>query len=256
MQYVGRLAQIQQAASRTADYAARRAATFHELRPSTGEVILEIGCGSGLFAREIAQAVGAAGRTCAIDVSPAQVEAARFNCDGLSNVELRVGSALALPFGDATFDAVASIQVLEYIDDAPKALVETRRVLRPGGRFVNFATNWGALFWNSGQPARTQQVLRAWDTHAPYPNLPAVLRAFLLDAGFSEIHQSPVSILNTTYDQETYSYWLARLMAAFAAERQSMTEAAAEQWLEDLAEAQRRNEYMFCSIAVVTRAVR
>ena len=75
-------------------------------------------------------------------------------------------------------------------------------------------------------------------------------------AGFSGIHQSPVSILNTTYDQETYSYWLARLMAAFAAERQFMTEAAAEQWLEDLAGAQRRNEYMFCSIAVVRQAVR
>jgi ubiquinone/menaquinone biosynthesis C-methylase UbiE len=256
MQYAGQLAQIQQAASRTEDYAARRAATFRELSATTGEAVLEIGCGSGLFAREIAEAVGAAGQVCAIDVSTEQVEAARVNCAGLSNVELRVGSALALPYADDVFDAVASIQVVEYIADVPAALAEMHRVLKPGGRLVNFATNWGALFWNSRQPARTQEVLKAWHEHAPHPNLPAVLRALLADAGFSGIHQSAVSILNTTYDTATYSYWLARLIAAFAVERQLLAPDATEQWLEDLADAARCNKYLFCSIAVVTRALR
>ena len=256
MQYVGQLAQIQQAASRTDDYVARRAATYQALSPEIGETVLEIGCGSGLFIKQISEAVGTSGRACAIDVSADQVEAARANCADLSNVELRVASALALPYADGVFDAVATIQVLEYVEDVPLALAEMHRVLRSGGRFVNFATNWGALSWNSPNPALTSQILEAWDEHAPYPNLPAVLRALLIKGGFTTISQSAVSVLNTTYDAVTYSYWLARLVAAFAVERQLLPQDAASQWLDDLAETARRGEYLFCSIAVVTTANR
>jgi protein-L-isoaspartate O-methyltransferase len=53
MQYTGEIAQIQQAASRTADYAARRVATFEGLAPRAGENILEVGCGSGLFVKQV-----------------------------------------------------------------------------------------------------------------------------------------------------------------------------------------------------------
>jgi ubiquinone/menaquinone biosynthesis C-methylase UbiE len=256
VQYAGALAQIQQAASRTEDYAARRAAAFRALSPRNGEAVLEIGCGGGLFARQVAEAVGPTGRVFAIDMSSEQIAAARANCAALANVDLQVASALALPWGDSAFDAVASVQVLEYIDDVPAALSEMRRVLRSGGRLVNFATNWGALFWHSRQPQRTQQMLEAWHRHAPHPNLPAVLRALLAQAGFSGIRQSGVSILNTTYDAETYSYWLARLLAVFAVEQRLLPSDEAEQWLEDLAEAARRDEYLFCSMAVVTEAVR
>lgn len=189
-------------------------------------------------------------------VSADQVEAARVNCADLSNVELRVGSALDLPYADGWFDAVATIQVLEYLAEVPLALTEMYRVLKPGGRFINFATNWGAVFWNSQQAALTLQILKAWDEHAPYPNLPAVLRARLIKGCFSTINQRAVSLLNTTYDTATYSYWLARLIAAFVVERHLLPQEAAEQWLEDLAETARRDEYLFCSIAVVTRANR
>ena len=58
MRYTGELAQIQQAASRTADYGARRAATFENLTPAAREIILEVGCGSGLFVKQMAEAVG------------------------------------------------------------------------------------------------------------------------------------------------------------------------------------------------------
>jgi arsenite methyltransferase len=256
MQYSGELAQIQQAASRTADYAARRAATFAALSPSPGEVILEVGCGSGLFTCEVAKAIGSAGQAHAIDASDDQVAAARSICQSLDHAHVQVGSALALPYPSAVFDAAASIQVLEYIADVELALAEQHRVLKPGGRFVNFATNWGTLFWNSRSPDRTRQVLNAWDAHAPYPNLPATLRCLLVGAGFSDVQQSPVSILNTTYDAETYSFWLARLIAAFVVAQQLVPQSTATAWLDDLAEAQAYNEYMFCSMAVVTRASR
>ena len=255
MQYTGEIAQIQQAASRTADYAARRAATFEGLAPKAGEHILEVGCGSGLFIKQVAEAVGPSGRAHAVDVSEDQITVARSACSGLSAVELRVASALDLPYAAESFDAVASIQVLEYIYDVDCALRELRRVLKPAGRFVNFATNWDAVFWNSRSPDRERQILDGWRKHAPFPNLPAVLRPRLAAADFAVVRQSPVSILNTTYNMETYSYWLARLVAAFVVERQLVAPEIAAAWLDDLADAVERDEYMFCSMAVVTWAV-
>src|SRR5262245_33352977 len=190
MQFTGDLARFQQAATRTEDYAARRAATLRALEARRGEILLEVGCGSGLFLRELAEAVGPTGKACGIDVSEEQLQAARSNCADLASVELRTGSALALPYSTSSFDAVASIQVLEYIDDVQHALAEMRRVLKPGGRLVNFATTWGALFWNSRDPARMKKMLDAWGFHAPHANPPARLRALLTAAGFSAVGQS------------------------------------------------------------------
>ena len=64
-----------------------------------------------------------------------------------------------------------------------------------------------------------------------------------------------VSVLNTTYDTQTYSYWLARLIAAFVVERHLVTESTARLWLDDLAEAYAHDSYMFRSMAVVTWAL-
>src|SRR5262245_20466155 len=187
MDYSGRLAELQQSASKTTDYAARRTATLHVLAPSAGEAILDVGCGSGLLLREIAAAVGNTGKACGIDLSNDQLSAARANCADLANVELRVGDIRDLPYPDASFDAVASIQVLEYLDDVSRALAEIHRTLKPNGRVINFATVWDALFWHSPEPARTQRMLNAWRAHAPHPNLPPFLRALMANAGFTSV---------------------------------------------------------------------
>jgi arsenite methyltransferase len=204
---------------------------------------------------QVSAAVGASGRVHAVDVSEDQIAVARSACSGLSTVELRVANALDLPYSAKSFDAVASIQVLEYINDVDRALHELRRVLKPGGRFVNFATNWDTVFWNSSRPDRERQILDGWRNHARFPNLPAVLRPRLAAAGFAVVRQSPVSILSAAHDTSTYSYWLARLAAAFVVERQLVAPEAAAAWLDDLADAVERDEYMFCSMAVVTCAV-
>ena len=64
-------------------------------------------------------------RTVSLDIDPRGL-----GSDGVC------GSALALPFPDATFDAVAAFDVVEHCDPEDVALAEVHRVLRPGGRFV------------------------------------------------------------------------------------------------------------------------
>jgi hypothetical protein len=112
----------------------------------------------------------------------------------------------------------------------------------------------GCAFLALSRAGPTKTILEAWNSHAPHPNLPASLRRLLTDAGFSGIHQAPVALLNCRYDDQAYSYWLARLVAGFATGRGLVDKDEAAQWLEDLSVAESRNEYLFYSTAVVTRA--
>jgi arsenite methyltransferase len=82
------------------------------LAPKVGKTVLDVGCGSGLFAGDFAALVGSSGKVCGIDVSDDQLEVTRMNCAQLANVELRLGDALAVPYPATAIDAIVSIRVL------------------------------------------------------------------------------------------------------------------------------------------------
>lgn len=92
--------------------------------------ILEIGCGTGVFAARL-QAENPMATLVAIDQSARMVELARGR-----GVDARVADATALPFDDACFDVVAAMWMLYHMPDLDGALAQVRRVLRPGGLFV------------------------------------------------------------------------------------------------------------------------
>ena len=85
-------------------------------------VALDLGSADGPSAAWFREATG---RTVSLDIDPRGLGA-----DGVC------GSALALPFADQAFDAVAAFDVIEHCDPEAEALAEVHRVLRPGGRFV------------------------------------------------------------------------------------------------------------------------
>lgn len=100
--------------------------------------VLEVGCGSGAFVTFVARAVGKTGKVYAFDIQPKmlkQLEAKlkRSENRDIKNIELILGSAYELPFGDNSLDVVYMVTVLQEIPDKKKALKEIRRVLKPGG---------------------------------------------------------------------------------------------------------------------------
>jgi ubiquinone/menaquinone biosynthesis C-methylase UbiE len=254
--FAGEMARLQHAVAQCHDLVVRRTVVLQTLAPRTGERLLEIGCGGGFYAIEAGRFVGPSGRVSAVDISADQVDAARARCAELPWVECRVVGATDLPYPDAEFDAVYGNHVLEYIADLDQTLAELRRLLRPGGRLVFVATIWSWLIWHSADPARMRRLLAAWDAQAPYPDLPAILLAHLRQAGLQPLRQTPILVLNTSYNANSYSYWLARLLTPFVTSRQAVDEAEAAAWLAEFDDLERRGEYFFSATPVLTEAVR
>ena len=94
--------------------------------------VLDVACGPGNFTRDFAAAAGE-GLVVGIDASASMLETA-VRETGDANVAYVRGDASALPFRDATFDAVCCFAALYLIEEPRRALAEIVRVLAPGGR--------------------------------------------------------------------------------------------------------------------------
>lgn len=108
------------------------------LSPEPGERLLEIGVGTGYYSLELAEWVGPDGRLELFDLQREFLDhVMRAAAErGLANLVPTQGDARALPYADASIDAVVLTAVLGEIPDPERALAEIRRVLRPNGRLV------------------------------------------------------------------------------------------------------------------------
>ena len=116
------------------------------LRP--GLALLDIGCGPGTITADLAELV-APGQAIGLDASAeviAQAEAYAAN-RGITNLRCEVGDLFSLSYDDATFDVVHAHQVLQHLVDPGAALLEMRRVLRPGGVAAVRDSDYGAFVW-------------------------------------------------------------------------------------------------------------
>ena len=111
---------------------------LRELAPKPGDTVLELASGFGDTSHAAAELVGESGRIIATDFSPTMVESARRRGDelGLTNVEYRVMDAENIELEDDSVDGVLCRCGYMLMPDPARALVETRRVLKPGGRLA------------------------------------------------------------------------------------------------------------------------
>lgn len=104
--------------------------------PRPGEVVLDLGCGTGAATRAAARAVGSAGHVFGVDVQPGMLDVAARTSPIGGTVEWIEGSALTLPLPDHSVTLALGAQVLQFLPDRASALRELKRVLQPGGRLA------------------------------------------------------------------------------------------------------------------------
>ena len=125
---------------------------LEKVAPQPGERVLEIGCGGGLVAIEIAKAVAPVGSVLGFDISEPLVGLAtrRATKAGAGNVRFIAGDAQTDTMPGAPFDVVVSQFGVMFFADPVAAFAHIRRHLRPGGRLV-FAC-WQSMRENAWFP--------------------------------------------------------------------------------------------------------
>lgn len=101
-----------------------------------GDRAIDVACGTGKLAAELATRVGPFGQVLAVDLASRMIERAAAAHRDVVQLEFRVAKALALPAADATFDAATIAFGLRNLPDFEAGFREMRRVVRPGGRVV------------------------------------------------------------------------------------------------------------------------
>lgn len=119
-----------------AQLAPAQARLLETASPAPGERVLDIACGTGLVTFPLAERVGHGGAVVGTDLSQRMVEAARARAAVLEypNVTFTRMGAEALELEDASFDLTVCALGLMYGPNPRRALLEMRRVLKPGGR--------------------------------------------------------------------------------------------------------------------------
>lgn len=126
----------------TADIGGKALAQCQYMTPTLLDVLrknpklrlLDVGCGSGAIAIELAR-LAPEGQITGIDISGAVLESARVQAEsqGLQNISFVEGDACDLPFEDATFDLVCTHQAVAHFQDHLKAIKEMKRITKKGG---------------------------------------------------------------------------------------------------------------------------
>lgn len=253
MEYTGENAKRLEKTYLTRDVKAQRSETIRQLDLSIGESVLDIGCGPGYLCESMAQIVGRDGAVVGIDISTDLI--AVCNRQKSSTwISYAIGQATELSHADASFDAVVCTQVAEYVPDVDRVLMETFRVLKPGGRTIFVATDWDAVVWHSESPERMASVMRSWEAHCAHPHLPRSMPRRLADAGFRLDGASIFPILNLQYDDDSYSRGLAQSIRNFVGRRTDVSADDLNEWHREFDRLNEAGRYFFSTNRYIFRA--
>jgi arsenite methyltransferase len=237
----------------TKDVIAQRWETIRQLSLSSGENVLDIGCGPGFLCESMGEIVGRHGAVVGIDISADLI--------GLCNrrkastwLSYAIRDATNANQADASFDVVVCTQVAEYVPDVNRVLSEAFRVLKPGGRTIFVATDWDAVVWHSENPERMALVMKLWEEHCAHSRLPRDMAYKLVNAGFRFDGAAVYPILNLKFDDESYSKGLAQGIRDFVGRKKGVSADDLNEWHSEFNRLSEAGRYFFSTNRYIFKA--
>lgn len=182
-------------------------AAYLEPHLQPGTTVLDVGCGPGNLTAEMAGRV-APGGVVGVDASTIVIE--RAAAEHGEAVRFVTGDVHALDFADDTFDVVHAHQVLQHLSDPVGALIEMRRVARPGGIIAVRDADYGGMYWAPAEPAldRWMEIYQAMTVHnRQQADAGRHLLGWFQQAGFADAAMTVTSSVWTFADPASRTWW-------------------------------------------------
>lgn len=249
----GRLAER----ARTPSEVEARRRALDLLDPRPGDIVVDVGAGSGLISLDLAARVAPGGRVFAVDPSEPMLALARAaaRAAGVGHmVDCRIADGRKLPFGQAAFDAAFAHWVLPHVDEPETVLAEMKRVTRRGGRVMCVEMDWETMIVHPAPMAITRRILHHSQSRQVDAWMGRRLSPLFREAGLRDIAVEPiVNVDEGRGDRVWLGYLLARAHIAVA--DGVITEQEARHWSERLeaAFAAGRFFFAFTQFAVMGR---
>ena len=191
---------------------------FERLDLFSGETVVEVACGPGGMIPLLADAVSPGGRVLAGDISTEMLEAAerRVEQSGAAGVQLAEMSLDWLDIPPASAGALVGRFAYMFASDPAAALVEARRVLRPGGRFATAVWDVPARTpFGTVQQAALVEVGLGEPPAAGSPGMfrlaePGLIEELVAAAGFTEVELEQVDVSFEFADFDDLVDWTLR----------------------------------------------
>ncbi len=184
-----------------------------------GLSLLDVGCGPGTITVDLARRLSP-GHVVGIDTVPAIIDQARAQATGAAdNISYQVDDCYRLSLADDRFDIVHAHQVLQHLSDPVGALIEMRRVARPGGLVAARDADYHGMLWypQLGGLDRWMEIYQAVARrNGAEPDAGRHLVAWARAAGFDDITPSASTwCFATAADRHWWgSLWSERIQAS------------------------------------------
>ena len=168
-----------------------------------GMRVLETACGTGILTERLVARLRGQGTLVATDLNEPMLAHARSKLGDPAKLEWRRADATALPFDDASFDAVVCQLGLMFYQDKAAGVRQALRVLKPGGRYL--FNVWDALEHNAVARIAHETAASFFSSDPPrFYTVPFSLHdptrvgAWLTEAGFEDIEVTPLAKSGTS----------------------------------------------------------
>jgi len=185
-------------------------------RIEPGMTLLDVGCGPGTLTVDLARRT-APGRVVGIDVAGSIVDQARRDIPtNVAGVEFQAGDVYELEFDSDTFDIVHAHQVLQHLGDPVAALLEMRRVCKPGGIVAVRDADYAAMAW-APPDVRLDRWMELYRSVAiangGQPDAGRFLLGWAIQAGLANIESSASAWCFATSDERAWwgGLWAERI---------------------------------------------